>query len=266
MPHDAVSSQFQGVKKDWAEKIEKYNLSGACDRVWDMVRSANRRIEEKAPWKLAKDPSRKDELVGVLYDLISVIGGVAVLIQPYMPKTADAIWDGIGFDGSLSSIKLNELTSCPIPPKNRKIKLTGALFPRIENTTEDKRKVLEKKTKKSQEQKQTDENDDILDFEDFMKLDIRVGTIENAEKMDGSEKLMRLKIDDGMDGRQVLAGIAQHFSPEELKGKQVVFVANLKPRKMMGEYSYGMVLAAVDGEKLTLLNPGGDIPPGTKVS
>ena len=116
------------------------------------------------------------------------------------------------------------------------------------------------------EQKEPVAVSDILDFEDFIKVDIRVGTVETAENVDSSEKLIRLKIDDGMGGRQILAGIAQHFSPEELIGKQVVFIANLKPRNMMGEYSQGMVLAAVDGEKLTLLNPASAVTPGTKVS
>ena len=120
--------------------------------------------------------------------------------------------------------------------------------------------------KETKVQKETEIEVHTLDFEDFKKLDIRIGTIETAEKVDSSKKLLRLKIDDGMDGRQVLAGIAGHFSPEELTGKQVVFVANLKPRKMMGELSQGMVLAAVDGDKLTLLNPGGEVTPGTKVS
>ncbi|MFC1551761.1 methionine--tRNA ligase subunit beta, partial [Candidatus Latescibacterota bacterium] len=101
---------------------------------------------------------------------------------------------------------------------------------------------------------------------DFLKVDIRVGTVESAEAVEDSNKLLRLKINDGTGGRQILAGIAKHYSPEELTGKQVAFIANLKPRKMMGEMSEGMVLAAVDGDTLTVLNPGADVSPGTKVS
>lgn len=266
LPQDSLSAGFTDVVKDWTEKIEEYNLSGACERVWDVIRSANRRIEDKAPWELARNPVRKDELEGVLYDLMSVIGGIALLIQPYMPATSSAIWEGFGFEGSLSTIRLDELTSCPVPPKNRKIKKPEALFPRIESSDENRKKQSNTDIKKTKVQKKTEIEINTLDFEDFKKLDIRIGTIETAEKVDGSKKLLRLKIDDGMDGRQVLAGIAGHFSPEELSGKQVVFVANLKPRKMMGELSQGMVLAAVDGDKLTLLNPGGEVTPGTKVS
>jgi len=103
-------------------------------------------------------------------------------------------------------------------------------------------------------------------FEDFLKLDLRVGTIERAEKVEGSKKLLRLRIDDGMGGRQVLAGLAEFIDPESLVGKQVVFVANLKPRKMMGEYSQGMVLAAEDGDGYRLVVPDGKVVPGARVS
>ncbi|HUT63044.1 MAG TPA: methionine--tRNA ligase [Anaerolineae bacterium] len=266
LPQDSISAGFTDVVKDWIEKIEKYNLSGACEKVWDVIRSANRRIEDKAPWELARNPARKDELEGVLYDLMSVIGGISLLIQPYMPATSSAIWEGFGFEESLSTIILDELKSCPVPPKNRKIKKPEALFPRIESSDVERKKQAYREEKEIRVRKEIEMEGNTLDFEDFKKVDIRVGTIETAEKVDGSDKLLRLKIDDGMNGRQVLAGIAGHFSPEELTGKQVVFVANLKPRKMMGESSQGMVLAAVDGDKLTLLNPGGEVAPGTKVS
>jgi methionyl-tRNA synthetase len=266
LPQDSVSAGFKDVVKDWTEKIEKYNLSGACESVWDVIRSANKRIEDKAPWELARVPGKKAELESVLYDLISIIGGISLLIQPYMPGTSSAIWDGFGFEQPLSSIKLHELKSCPVPPKNRRIKKSEALFPRIESNDNDGKNHTEKEKREVTKQKEAEMETNTLEFEDFKKVDIRIGTIKTAEKVDGSEKLLRLKIDDGMDGRQVLAGIAEYFSPEELIGKQIVFVANLKPRKIMGEFSQGMILAAVDGDKLTLLNPEEEITPGTKVS
>jgi len=103
-------------------------------------------------------------------------------------------------------------------------------------------------------------------IDDFARLDIRIGTIINAENVDGSTKLLRLDIEDGMGNRRILAGIAQSFPPEELMGKQVAFIANLKPRKMMGEYSHGMVLAAEDNGKFTVLTPDIEVSPGSKVS
>lgn len=108
--------------------------------------------------------------------------------------------------------------------------------------------------------------EEVIDIEDFRKVDIRVGTVLQAERVEKSDKLMRLHIEDGMGGRTILAGIARHLAPEDLVGKQVVFVANLKPRKMMGEMSQGMVLAASEGDKLFVLRPTGGIAPGTRVS
>ena len=266
LPGDSLSAQFPDVIKDWTEKIEKYNLSGACDRAWDLVRSANKRIEDKAPWKLARDPAKKDELVSVLYDLTSVIGGLAILIQPYIPLTASTIWKSFGFRGSLSEMRLNELRTVPTPSKGKKIKKATALFPRIENESEGKKMIADNEKKETEALKESEKIKGIIDFEDFMNVDVRIGTVETAEKVNGSDKLLRLKINDGMGGRKLLAGIAKNYLPEELTGKQVVFVANLKPRRMMGEMSEGMVMAAVDGEKITLLSPLNEVSPGTKVS
>ncbi len=269
LPDDAVSVKFPQIAKDWTGLIERYDLSGACDRAWDLVRMANRRIEEKAPWKLAKDPERKDELTGVLYDLAAVIGAFAVLIGPYLPESAPIIWESIGFDKPFTEVKLGDLTTLPEPPKGKKIEKTGALFPRIEVKRGEGEQPMEPEKRASEavvEPREIEPVKETIEFEDFMKLDLRVGTITRAEQVEGSNKLLRLSIDDGLVGRQVLAGIAKHLSPDDLTGKQVVFVANLKPRKMMGELSEGMVLAAVDGDTLTLLSPGSGVVPGTQVS
>jgi methionyl-tRNA synthetase len=274
LPEDSLSAGYMDIVKKWTEKIEGSNLSGASEITWELIRSANRRIEDTAPWKMAKDPDKAGELAGVLYDLVSIIGGVSLLVLPYMPESAAAVWEKIGFEESLSEIRFDTLSSCPTPPKNKVIEKPEALFPRI-NTSENKKDSGGKKDAKVEKpaekkeaaaEKKSDAGAKFLDFEDFLKVDIRVGTVESAEAVEGSNKLLRLKINDGTGGRQILAGIAKNITPEELTGKQVAFVANLKPRKMMGEMSEGMVLAAVDGDKLTVLNPGAEVSPGTKVS
>lgn len=106
----------------------------------------------------------------------------------------------------------------------------------------------------------------IITIEDLMKVDIRIGTVRSAEAVRGSTKLLRLGIDDGEGERTILAGIAGYYEPGELVGKQVSFIANLKPRKMMGEMSQGMVLAAVNGDRLSILSPVSEMAPGSKVS
>ncbi|MFC1511751.1 methionine--tRNA ligase [Candidatus Latescibacterota bacterium] len=119
LPPDGVSAMFPEVLRDWTRDIEDFNLNGAIDRAWDLVRAANRRIEDTAPWNLAKDESKQNELTAVLYDLLAAIGGVSVLIQPYMPRSAAAIWNGIGFTGNITSLNLSRLSSIPLPPRGR---------------------------------------------------------------------------------------------------------------------------------------------------
>jgi methionyl-tRNA synthetase len=267
LPGDALSLVYPDTVRSWTDSVERYDLSGACEALWELVRAANRRIEERAPWSLAKDPARKGELAGVLYDLACVCAGAAVLVQPYMPAAAEAMWAALALPGAAADVRLDGGAAAPKVPKMIKIRREGALFPRIEETTN-----MEKKTETARAMEiaspagAAGSSEDLIDIEDFRKVDIRVGTVLAAEPVEGSSKLMRLRIDDGMSGRTILAGIATHISPEELTGRQLVFVANLKPRKMMGELSQGMVLAASEGDALFLLRPAGEVPPGARVS
>lgn len=264
----ALANEYGDFTARWIEAITSYNLSGACDITWEYVRRANRLIEERAPWNLAKDPGKKDELTGVLYDLASVISGVAVLLYPYMPESATIIWNVFGNDGDVSEYSLNggAVSGNVIRSATGvEINKIEALFPRIE---EKKTVTEEKKAAAKQESPPEAESDvkPVIEYDDFAKLDLRVGQVEQAEKLEGSKKLLRLKIDDGMGGRQILAGLAEFIDPATLVGKRVVFVANLKPRKMMGELSEGMVLAAEDGEGFSVLSPVKDVKPGARIS
>ncbi len=273
LPVNAVSHLYPDTVRRWIACMEDLNLSGACDILWEMVRAANRRVEESAPWNLAKDPARHGELADVLYDLACAAAGVATLLQPYMPGTADALWKGLSLPGEVTDVRLDENSVVPAAPKGVRIEKGAALFPRIEGKPQEEKPALMDEQKPEPKEAaapapvaETAPQEEIIDIEEFRKVDIRVGTVEQAEPVKGSNKLMRLHIDDGMGGRVILAGIAQHVVPEDLIGKQVVFVANLKPRKMMGEMSQGMVLAAHTGENLFVLRPTGEVSPGTRVS
>jgi len=267
LPADAVSLAWPETVRVWTEAVERYDLSGACDALWELVRAANRRVEERAPWNLAKDPARKGELAGVLYDLACVCAGAAVLVEPYMPAAAEKIWTGLSFPGSVTDVRLDSGSAIPRAPKGTRIEKGAALFPRIGDTTDSLQRNEGAAASGTVSLADAAEfQEDFIDIDDFRKVDLRVGTVVTAEPVEGSGKLMRLRIDDGMNGRTILAGIANSIAPEELAGKQVVFVANLKPRKMMGELSRGMVLAASEGGSLFLLRPTGGVSPGTKVS
>lgn len=287
LPPDALSWSYPETVKNWIAAMEKYELSAACDIVWELVRAANRRVEESAPWNLAKDPAKRGELAAVLYDLACVSGGVAILLEPYIPATAAAMWKVLALPGDVADSRLSEHSHVPLVPKGVRLEKGQALFPRIVETSEsisvkeeltielvpankDKEKSTPMEEKKEAPfpaaQTPVSPEDGFIDIEEFGKVDLRVGTVTRAERVEGSSKLLRLEIEDGMCGRKILGGIAQYVAPEELTGKQVVFVANLKPRKMMGEMSQGMVLAVTDTDKLFLLHPAGKVSPGSKVS
>ena len=287
LPHDALSWSYPETVKNWIAAMEKYELSAACDIVWELVRAANRRVEESAPWNLAKDPAKRGDLAAVLYDLACVSGGVAILLQPYIPATAAAMWKVLALPGDVADSRLSEHSHVPLVPKGVHLEKGGPLFPRIveasgsisaegaltielvpANKDKEKSTPMEEKEEAPfpAAQAPVSPEEGFIDIEEFGKVDLRIGTVTRAERVEGSSKLLRLEIDDGMCGRKILGGIAQYVAPEELTGKQVVFVANLKPRKMMGEMSQGMVLAVTDTDKLFLLHPAGKVSPGSKVS
>ncbi len=275
--------KIRKVQIEWQRAIDSYNLSGACEAAMRYISDANKYIEESAPWKIAKYPEKKDELDTILYDLTSAIICSTWMLHPFIPNSVEKIYNRFGIGWKKDIIVLHEHGFNFPAPIGNKIQEYKKLFPVIndlENKTIEKPEALfpriteEKQTQDDQvtpPDKKTDaaqpaDEHAYLDFEDFLNVDLRIGTVTSAEAIEGSNKLIRLKINDGAGGRQILAGIAQHYAPEELTGKQVAFVANLKPRKMMGEMSEGMVLAAVDGGTLAVLSPGANVSPGTKVS
>ncbi|MFC1692286.1 methionine--tRNA ligase [Candidatus Latescibacterota bacterium] len=263
--NDNLANEFPAVAQKWKEAIERYKLSIACEAVWEYIRKANRLIEESAPWKLAKDPGKRDELVSILYDLASVISGIALLLYPYIPASSEKIWKVFGWSEKISNGKLKDTSSRINAPTGVNIEKIEALFPRIEKVSEEET-TMPDTPQPSPLSPETETGTDTATIDDFVKLDIRIGTVTKAEKVENSNKLLRLKIDDGMGGRTILAGLARDFTPEDITGKQVAFLANLKPRKMMGELSQGMVLSAGDEGKLSLLTTNVEVAPGSKVS
>lgn len=267
LPQDAIpggykiSMDFYTVVDRWKQEIERYNLSGACDIVMGYIREANRFIEEQAPWKLAKDPGKKKDLEEVLCDLASVIVGSSILLFPYIPAGSQKIWETFGCKGKVSEFSLEDTNITIFVPAGTEIEKIDALFPRIE----EKKEKPEVKQEPSQPP-ELEKTEEYATFDDFLKLDIRIGTVLKAEAVEGSKKLIRIRLDDGDGERTILAGIAGHYVPDDLEGRKVAFIANLKPRKMMGEYSHGMVLSAEDGDVLSLLTPQRDVSPGSKVS
>ncbi|WP_138204342.1 methionine--tRNA ligase [Haloimpatiens lingqiaonensis] len=249
------------------EAIDKYKLPEALDNIWDLIKRANKYIDETMPWALAKEEDKKERLGTVLYNLSETIRFVSVLVSSFLPETSEKIngklnveltsWDTLAsFDGTKAGTKVEKGEN---------------LFPRI-----DVKKKLEELEKIRQEQLAKVEEQNVqpmqplkpeITIDDFDKIDLRVVKVLECEPVKKANKLLKLKVDLDGEERQVISGIAKYYKPEDLIGKYVVLVANLKPVKLRGELSQGMILAAStdDDSKLFTVSIPGDLPTGSQV-
>lgn len=251
----AVSAVEKIVKK-----METLHVADSLDEIWTVVNRANKYIDETAPWVLAKDEAQKPRLGTVLYNLAETIRIIAALLSPYMPETSQKIAAQINADTlSFESTKTFGITKAGV-----KVGEAVPLFQRID--AEKKLAELEEELGQPAEEKiKIAPYKDYIEFEEFEKLDIRVGKVLECEKVPKSSKLLRFTLQVGSETRQILSGISKYHTPEELIGKNVLFVANLKPRKMMGLESCGMILSAEYEDKLTVLTTLNDIQSGAEI-
>lgn len=244
------------------KRMEELKLPEALDEIWTLVRRSNKYIDETMPWVLAKDESKKERLGTVLYNLLESLRITSVMVSAFLPDTSKKMgeqlkielssWDSIAsFDGTKAGAKLGK---------------GEPIFPRI-----DVDKKLEELEKIREAQIKANEVATIepikpeITIEDFEKIDLRVAKVLECEPVKKAKKLLKLKLEFGPETRQVISGIAQYYKPEELVGKYVVIVANLKPVKLRGELSQGMILAASDDkDKLFVVEPG-TLPTGSIV-
>lgn len=241
--------------KDYMDKLE---ISSALTELWNFVKRTNKYIDETMPWKLVKDPKDKDRLNSVIYNLCESLRFATVLIGPYLPNTPNKIVDQLGISGD-SIITWESLKSWGSLPSGLKVKIGEPIFPRIE--LEEPKEV---KTEKPVAAIQDVEN--FITIEDFQKVELKVGEVVKAEKVEGADKLLKLQVDIGTELRTVVSGIAKQYSPESLLGKKVILVSNLKPAKLRGIESQGMILAASSGDLLSVATLDDEnIPKGSKV-
>ena len=243
----------------------------ALEAVWNIISRTNKYIDETAPWVLAKDDTKIAELAAVMAHLVASLRVVAHLIQPFMMTTSNAIMEqlGLGADFDLENLDLAGL------PTGIKVVTKGTpIFPRLDMDEEiayikeqmESGKPAIKKEWKPEEVELTLNRKEIK-FDDFDKLEIRVAEVKEVSKVEGSDKLLQFRLDAGdAENRQILSGIAKYYPNEqELVGKKVQIVANLKPRKMMGRISQGMILSAEHGNQLTLLSVDPSVPNGSLI-
>ena len=243
----------------------------ALEAVWNIISRTNKYIDETAPWVLAKDDTKIDDLAAVMAHLVASLRVVAHLIQPFMMTTSNVIMEqlGLGADFDLENLDLAGL------PTGIKVVTKGTpIFPRLDMDEEiayikeqmESGKPAIKKEWKPEEVELTLNRKEIK-FDDFDKLEIRVAEVKEVSKVEGSDKLLQFRLDAGdAENRQILSGIAKYYPNEqELVGKKVQIVANLKPRKMMGRISQGMILSAEHGDQLTLLSVDPSVPNGSLI-
>ena len=274
-PH-GESAYDQSLKADAAETVaffkknmEEMQLSATIKKVWAFISRANKYIDETSPWALAKDPEKKQALANVLYNLTESLRVISVLISPFMPVTAERIWKQLNFKGGLKEVRIEDIASWGGTPENLAVGTLEQLFPRIEVKEAEPGKA-EKKPVKQKEPARKDKSEKksalpegIITIDDFMKVKLCVAEILSAQPVPKADKLLQLQLSIGEEQRQVVSGIASFYKPEELKGRHVVLVKNLKPAKLRGVKSEGMILAAGDGEDLKLVEVS--MPAGTEV-
>ena len=243
------------------KKMETLHVADSLDEIWTVVNRANKYIDETMPWALAKDESQKARLGTVLYNLIETIRIITSLLSPYMPETAEKIAAQTG----ATALDFANADKFGVTAAGVKVGEAVPLFARID--AEKKLAELEEELSAGAEEEKIEiaPYKDYIEFEEFEKLDIRVGKVIECEKVPKSSKLLRFTLQVGSDTRQILSGISKYHTPEELIGKNVLFVANLKPRKMMGLESCGMILSAEYGDDLTVLTTLNDIQSGAEI-
>ena len=263
LPGDGPSSQIDMIIKKYQEAMDRYELNSALEVIWNHIRRTNRYIEETAPFRLAKDISKRDQLEKILRELCQSLRITSVLLWPFIPDSAERIYKDIGLSGDIAGNIEKDIEGLENLKDYRpfgKIPTSfEALFPRIEQRKKEK-------ARKSIKATESDESSPVLEFDEFAKMDLRVGTILSCEKVEGADRLLKLSVDIGEEKRELVAGLARKYNPGELEGKQVIVVTNLAPRKIRGLVSQGMVLAAVDGDVLSLIIPDKSIVPGSRVS
>ncbi len=247
---DALVAVALSVADDVEACFADMALHKALMSIWELVSAANKYIVENEPWTLAKDPGQREKLIAIIYRLLEALRAVAILISPFMPGAAEKILRQIGLDetqpGNLEIIRKR----MPLPT-GAPLARGESLFPRI---------VAEKEAAPPPEKKPAPEFKPTIEYDDFAKVDLRVAKILEAQWVPKSNKLVKLRIDLG-EVRTIVGGIGKDYRPEDLVGKSIVVVANLKPAKLMGVESHGMLLATDGAEGLTLL--GFDRPPKT---
>lgn len=256
---DSLAELCVNNAKKTAECMDKLKVADAMDCIWGIVNRANKYIDETMPWVLAKSDEGREQLKTVMYNLIEAIRFITSLLGSFMPDTQVAIAKQTGAD----ELSWESLAEFGKTKSGVKVGAAEPLFARID--AEQKLKELEDELMPKEEKIEIEPYKENVTIDDFDKLDIRVGKVVVCEKVPKSSKLLRFELEVGSERRQILSGIAKYYEPEDLIGKNVLFIANFPPRKMMGYESNGMILSAEYDGKLVVTSTLDDIQSGAQI-
>lgn len=265
-----LQNHAKEVKEKYEVAMEKMQFSVALTEIWSLVSRTNKYIDETAPWVLAKEEANKNKLASVMAHLAESLRHIAVMIQPFMTRAPKQIMEQLGLDESYLTFESIERFGGVIKEGTKVVEKGVPIFPRLEVEVEVNyiREQMAQSTavKSAPEQKQEEVPEvEEITIDDFMKVDLRVAQILEAEPVKKADKLLKLQLDLGYEKRQVVSGIAQYYKPEDLVGRKVVMVTNLKPVKLRGELSQGMILAGSKDGQLSLATIAENLPLGAKV-
>ena len=277
---EAVDKEFIALVNEtvagYSDAMDHMELNQAIKDVWNLIGRANKYIDETAPWILAKDPAQAERLQAVMYNLAEALRIIAILIAPFVPVTAPKIYEQLGL-GKPESFFMADAVWGKLAT-GTKVQKGEPLFPRIEvteagetviaATKKTAAKAIKAEAPKAEAKKEAKHAAAAageITIDDFAKIDLRVATVIAAERVPKTDKLIKLQVKIGDEERTIVSGIAQHYEPENLIGKNVIVIANLKPAKLRGIESRGMVLAASDGEGNLVLADAPGIASGSKV-
>ena len=252
-----IFSELENIKEKIESSIRAYKFREAMSYMIDVARLGNKYLTDTEPWKIFKDDP--DRVKAIINNSIQIVANISILCEPFLPFTSKKIKSHLNIsDLSWDSVGSN------IMPTDHIISGKAHIFSKIED------QLIEdqiKKLKLSNENNNVMPQKNTIEFDDFTKVDIRVGTVIEAENVPKSDKLLKLKVDTGLDQRTILSGISKYYSPDDILNKKVMVLINLKPRKMMGFESQGMLLLADDSDgNLSLMQPDSDISDGSIVA
>ena len=262
---EAALAELKAYPAVISSSVERYRFREALGELMNVARLGNKYLADEEPWKVMKD--NPERVKTQMYVALQIAAALSILAEPFLPFTAAKLSGILRNGGKLNWNDVAE--NSELIPSGHQIGEAELLFAKIED--EEIQKQIDKleatKTANLAESKQPEPQKELIQFEDFAKMDIRVGTILEAEKMPKANKLLVLKVDTGIDVRTIVSGIAESFSPEEIIGKRVSVLANLAPRALRGVESQGMILMTTNAEgKLVFINPDADAPNGETVN